>query len=185
MHHCSSLCLKQTTESSYHWPLGTRNLYSNIFNSIESAPKCSEGDDDEWMFDIWKDPLFEKRSRQRNDFALFHFYLNVVVVVVVVVVVYSTLLNMCHSRPLFLNYFRLFNKVESRQCSISILPMIGFELHTSGARSDWATTTNSSILLSHMQLFSWRWLRIVSAQVVSWCVYNTKKVLHLMPGTIP
>ena len=52
--------------------------------------------------------------------------------------------KMGHWRPLFL-YFRLFNTVESKQYSIKTLPMSGFELRTSGVRSDhfanWATTT--------------------------------------------
>ena len=44
------------------------------------------------------------------------------------------------SRPLFL-YFRLFNTVDSKQCSIKIMPMTGIELQTSGVGSNWALST--------------------------------------------
>ena len=43
----------------------------------------------------------------------------------------ANLLKMDHSRPIFLN-FRLFNTVDSYQCSIKTLPMTGFEPWTSG-----------------------------------------------------
>ena len=45
------------------------------------------------------------------------------------------ILKMGHSRPLFL-YIRLFNTVDSKQYSITTLPMSGFEPRTSGVRSD-------------------------------------------------
>ena len=57
--------------------------------------------------------------------------------------------KMSHSRPYFL-YFRLFNTVESKQFSIRISPMTGFEPQTSGIRSNhstnWATTTAQVVL---------------------------------------
>ena len=41
---------------------------------------------------------------------------------------------MGHSRTLF--YFRLFDRVDSKQFSIKTLPMMGFELRTSGVGSE-------------------------------------------------
>ena len=43
-----------------------------------------------------------------------------------------------HSRPPYL-YFRLFNTVDSKQCSIKFLPTTGFEPRTSGVGSDCST----------------------------------------------
>ena len=45
---------------------------------------------------------------------------------------------MGHSRPLF-SFFRLFNPVEGKKCSESILQMAGFEQRTSGVASDRST----------------------------------------------
>ena len=46
---------------------------------------------------------------------------------------------MGHSRPLCL-YFRLFNTVDRKQCSIQILPMTEFKPRTSGVGNSGATT---------------------------------------------
>ena len=56
---------------------------------------------------------------------------------------WDILFKMGHSRPLFL-YFRLFNTADSKQCSIKISPMTGFELRTSGVGSDHSTNCATS-----------------------------------------
>ena len=45
---------------------------------------------------------------------------------------------MRYSLPLF-HYFRLLNTVDSKQCSIQIVPMTVFKLWTSGVGSDRST----------------------------------------------